>query len=55
MTTQESINTLIRIANCPDLPKETRQIAKECLNKILDIVLYERERRMEARNVRCRG
>lgn len=55
MTTQESIDTLIRIANCHDLPKETRQIVKECLKKILDIVLYEREMRMEARDARCRG
>lgn len=55
MTTQESIATLIRISNCPDLPTETRRLAKECLNKILDVVLYEREKRMEARNDRRRG
>ena len=43
MTTWETIDTLIRIANCPDLPAETRETARECVTKILDILLHERE------------
>ena len=40
MTTWETIDTLIRIANCPDLPAETRETARECVTKILDILLH---------------
>lgn len=43
MTTWETIDTLIRIANCPDLPAETRETARECVTKILDILLHARE------------
>ena len=43
MTTQESIETLLRIANCPELPRDTRETARECVTKILDILLHERE------------
>ncbi len=43
MTTWETIGTLIRIANCPDLPRETRETARECVTKILDILLHARE------------
>lgn len=43
MTTLETINALIRIANCLDLPAETRETARECVTKILDILLHARE------------
>lgn len=43
MTTWETIDTLLRIANCSDLPRETRETARECVDKILDILLHARE------------
>ena len=43
MTTSEMLQTMLRIANCADLPAETRKTAKDCVNKILDAMLYRKE------------
>lgn len=37
------LQTMLRIANCADLPAETRRTAKECANKLLDAMLYAKD------------